>query len=68
VRKTEDAFGIEVPIVNATKETLTAALRPLVESADERRRIGRASRAYAESVHDLERMTDRLIALYAGLR
>jgi glycosyltransferase involved in cell wall biosynthesis len=68
VRKTEEAFGVEVPIVNATKETLTAALRPLVESADERQRVGRASRAYVEEVHDLERMTDRLLALYAGLR
>ena len=27
--------------------------------------IGLASRAYAEEVHDLERMTDRLLALYA---
>jgi glycosyltransferase involved in cell wall biosynthesis len=68
VRRTEEAFGVEVPIVSATKETLAGALRPLVESADERRRVGRASRAYAEEVHDLERMTDRLLALYAGLR
>jgi glycosyltransferase involved in cell wall biosynthesis len=68
VRKTEEAFAVEVPIVNATKETLTTALRPLVESADERQRVGRASRAYVEEVHDLERMTDRLLALYAGLR
>ena len=68
VRKTEEAFGVDVPIVNATKETLVAALLPLVESAEERRRVGRASRAYVEEVHDLERMTDRLLALYAGLR
>jgi hypothetical protein len=68
VRRTEEAFGVEVPIVNATKETLVKALRPLVESAEERRRVGQASRAYAEEVHDLERMTDRLLALYAGLR
>jgi glycosyltransferase involved in cell wall biosynthesis len=68
VRRTEEAFGVQVPIVNATKETLADVLRPLVESADERRRVGRASRAYAEEVHDLQRMTDRLLALYAGLR
>jgi glycosyltransferase involved in cell wall biosynthesis len=67
VRKTEEAFGIKVPIVNATAETLAGALRPLVESADERRRVGLASRAYVEEVHDLERMTDRLLALYADL-
>ena len=68
VRKTEEAFGVDVPIVNATAETLAGALRPLVESAEERRRVGRASRAYAEEVHDVERMTDRLLALYADLR
>jgi hypothetical protein len=67
VRKTEEAFGVEVPIVRATKETLADALRPLVASAEERERIGRASRAYVEEVHGLERMTDRLLALYAGL-
>jgi glycosyltransferase involved in cell wall biosynthesis len=68
VRRTEEAFGIPLPIVSATKETLAERLRPLVESAEERRRVGAASRAYAEEVHDLERMTDRLLALYAGLR
>jgi glycosyltransferase involved in cell wall biosynthesis len=68
VRRTEEAFGLPVPIVSVTKETLAERLRPLVDSVEERRRIGAASRAYAEEVHDLERMTDRLLALYAGLR
>jgi glycosyltransferase involved in cell wall biosynthesis len=54
--------------VSATKDDLADRLRPLAESAAARERIGRASRAYAEEVHDLERMTDRLLALYAGLR
>ena len=67
-RRTQEAFGLEVPIVNATKKTLVEALRPLVASAEERARISAASRAYVEEVHDLERMTDRLLALYAGLR
>jgi len=67
VRKTEEAFGIDVPIVNATADTLAGVLRPLLESAEERRRVGLASRAYVEEVHDLERMTDRLLALYADL-
>ena len=67
VRSTEDAFGVRVPIVNATKESLREQLRPLVASADERRRLGAASRAYVERVHDLEQATDRLLALYARL-
>ena len=67
VRRTEEAFDIEVPILSATKETLRERLRGLVASADERRRIGAASRAYVERVHDVERATDRLLDLYARL-
>jgi glycosyltransferase involved in cell wall biosynthesis len=68
VRRTEEAFGLEVPIVAATKETLADRLRPLAASPEERRRVGAASRAYVEEVHGLDRMTDRLLSLYAGLR
>jgi glycosyltransferase involved in cell wall biosynthesis len=67
VRRTEEAFGVPVPIVRATKETLADDLRPLVESAEERRRVGAASRAYVERVHDADQMADRLLALYTAL-
>jgi glycosyltransferase involved in cell wall biosynthesis len=67
VRRTEEALGTTVPIVSATKDDLRARLEPLVASAAERRRIGEASRAYVEEVHDLERVADRLLALYARL-
>jgi glycosyltransferase involved in cell wall biosynthesis len=67
VRRTEAAFGAQVPIVSATAESLREALRPLVADAARRRELGAASRAYVERVHDLERVTDRLLALYAGL-
>jgi len=66
-RRTEEALGISVPIVSATKDDLRARLEPLVASAVERRRLGEASRAYVEQVHDLERVADRLLALYARL-
>ncbi len=55
VRRTEEAFGIRVPIVSATAETLRETLRPLVADAARRRELGAASRAYVERVHDLER-------------
>jgi glycosyltransferase involved in cell wall biosynthesis len=67
VQQTEEALGIPVPIVRATKDDLRARLEALVASAAERRRIGEASRAYAERVHDLERVADRLLDLYARL-
>jgi len=67
VRRLEEAVGTRVPIVSATAETLREALRPLVADVARRRELGAASRAYVEHVHDLERVTDRLLALYARL-
>ena len=67
VRRTEDAFGVDVPLVPATRETLADALRPLAESPEERRRIGAGSRAYVERVHDADAVAARLVDLYAGL-
>ena len=67
VARTEEAFGVEVPIVNVTKETLADRLRPLVEAGAERRRLGAASRAYVEQLHDVDRTADRLIELYKRL-
>ncbi len=67
VARTEEAFGVRVPIVSATADTLVERLRPLVESADERRRIGAESRAYVERVHDADALADRLLAIYSGL-
>ena len=67
VRRTEAAFGTRVPLVPATADTLRERLRPLVADVAERRRIGAASRAYVELVHDQERVTDRLLDVYARL-
>jgi glycosyltransferase involved in cell wall biosynthesis len=67
VRRTEEAFDLEVPLVGATKETLRDALRPLVVSFEERRRIGAAGRAYVERVHDADAVAARLLDVYAGL-
>jgi glycosyltransferase involved in cell wall biosynthesis len=67
VRRTEEAFGTRVPIVSATAGTLRETLRPLVADAARRRELGAASRAYAERVHDVERVADRLLDLYRRL-
>jgi glycosyltransferase involved in cell wall biosynthesis len=68
VRRTEEAFGRRIPLVRTTRETLVESLRLLVESPDERLRIGAESRAYVELVHDVERVADRLLAIYSRLR
>src|SRR5207342_1086414 len=67
VRRTEEAFGVRVPIVSATADTLREALRPLVADAAQRREVGGASRTYVEHVHDVERVADRLLDLYRRL-
>jgi len=67
VEKTERAFGLEVPIVSATKENLVEKLRPLVESFEERKRLGDAGRAYVEQVHDIDRIAESLIQIYERL-
>jgi hypothetical protein len=66
-RRTEEELGVRVPIVSATKESLRDRLEPLVSDAAERRRLGAASRSYVEQVHDLERVANRLVALYSRL-
>ncbi len=65
VRRSEEGYGVRVPIVPATRETLRERLAELVSLPQERRRIGAASRAYVERVHDIERVADRLLDLYA---
>lgn len=67
VRETEEHFGLKVPIVRTTKDDLVDTLRPLVGSFAERKRLGEVGRAYVEEVHDVERMTDRLLDLYSRL-
>jgi len=68
LQRTEEAFGVKVPIVHATKETLPDVLHDLLSNPAELRRIGAASRAYVEQVHDLSVVADRLLDLYAGLQ
>ncbi len=67
VERSAEGYGIRIPIVPATRETLVDALRPLVESPALRRELGAASRAYVEQVHDVDRVADRLIDIYRSL-
>lgn len=66
--RTGQQFGIDVPIVSATEEDLANTLLPLIESADRRAAIGRASRAYVEQVHDHRAVARRCAAIYERVR
>ena len=65
--RTAAAFGVDLPIVRTTKETLAADLQALAGSDEERRSRGACGRAYAERVHDADAMADRLIDIYSRL-
>ena len=67
VEKTERAFGRKVPIVGAGPEDLEQKLRPLVESFELRKQLGEDGRAYAEQVHDIDKVADRFIEIYRSL-
>ena len=67
VRRTEEAFGLAVPLVSVTKETLRERLASLAQDPDARACIGAASRTYAEHVHDADLVADRLIEIYSRL-
>jgi glycosyltransferase involved in cell wall biosynthesis len=67
VERSAEGYGVRLPIVPATKETLVDALRPLVEQPALRREIGARSRAYVEQVHDIDRIAARLVDLYRSL-
>jgi glycosyltransferase involved in cell wall biosynthesis len=67
VERSAEGFGVRVPIVSATRETLVDALRTLVAEPALRREIGAASRAYVEQVHDIDRVADRLVDVYRSL-
>ena len=67
VAQAERHYGTSVPLVRTSKETLADDLARLVESPARRREVGAASRAYVEQVHDIDRVADRLLDLYARL-
>jgi glycosyltransferase involved in cell wall biosynthesis len=68
VRRTEEAYGTKVPLVPTTKETLRESLRPLVEDVALRQRVGAASRAYAERLHDIDKIAGELVEIYGRIR
>ncbi len=67
VEQAERHYGTRVPLVPTSKETLVDDLRLLVDSPPLRRDLGAAGRAYVERVHDIDRIADRLLDVYARL-
>jgi len=54
----------DLPIVNATQETLPDVLRELIDSPTLRRELGQKGRAYMERHYNTLALTDELLTLY----
>ena len=67
VQETERQLRVDVPIVPVTKDTLRDQLAELASDPERRRRVGAASRAYVEQIHDADKGADRLIEIYRSL-
>jgi len=68
VERSAEAFGVKVPIVPTTAETLARDLEPLIAQPALRKELGAKSRAYVERVHDIDRVADRLLDIYRSLQ
>jgi len=68
VEKSAEGYGIRIPIVPTTADTLARDIEPLVAQPALRKELGAKSRAYVEQVHDIDRVADRLLDVYRSLR
>jgi hypothetical protein len=62
--ETEEAFGLELPLVRADERTLEGVLAGLVERRAELPELGRRSRAYAERVHGHDVVARQVLEIY----
>jgi hypothetical protein len=62
--ETEEAFGLELPLVRATEKTLEDVLARLVETRESLPERGRRSRAYVEHVHAHTKVARQVLEIY----
>ena len=60
-------YPLDLPIVNATQETLPDVLRELIDSPTLRRELGEKGRAYMERYYNPTALTNELITLYQSV-
>ncbi|WP_027408541.1 glycosyltransferase family 4 protein [Anoxybacteroides tepidamans] len=58
----------DLPIVNATPDTVAHVLEDLIKDPEKRRQLGIQSRNYAQKFHDADNAADKLIEIYKNLR
>jgi hypothetical protein len=62
--ETEEAFGLELPLVRADEDRLEGVLGELVERRAELPELGRRSREYVERVHAHTAVAQRVLEIY----
>jgi hypothetical protein len=62
--ETEEAFGLGLPLIRATEETLADVLAGLVEQRDSLPELGRRSRDYVEHVHAHTKVAQQVLEIY----
>jgi glycosyltransferase involved in cell wall biosynthesis len=62
--ETEEAFGLELPLVRARESDLENVLAKLVESRESLPELGRQSREYVEQVHSHTTVARRTLEIY----
>lgn len=67
LRREIPAYADELPIVNATAETVESVLRDLIDHPEKRREIGRRSRAFAVKWHSDDAGGRRFDEIYSRL-
>jgi glycosyltransferase involved in cell wall biosynthesis len=59
-----EVYGPDLPVVNATQETLAEALLALLQDARRRQELGRLGRAYVEQYADMKIVAPQILAAY----
>jgi glycosyltransferase involved in cell wall biosynthesis len=62
--ETEEAFGLELPLIRADERNLADVLERLIEKRESLPELGRRSREYAERVHGHLEVARQVLAIY----
>jgi hypothetical protein len=60
-------YGNKIPIINAQPGTIYDVLKKTINNKHLFPELGKRSREFVESIHDLDKLTDRLIEIYVTL-
>jgi glycosyltransferase involved in cell wall biosynthesis len=58
-------YGDQIPLINANIDSIYKVLRSTIENKSNLRKIGLSSREFVLNVHDVKKITSRLIELYS---